>query len=202
LAYLVIHQGDAAGLVCVNEKTVCDVPPRRNPAHLQTILETLDNAEAEPHGETGLIEALHALAEKVRRRALVIIFSDLFCDSEQLLNCFQHLRFQKHDLAVFHLLDRMEMDFKFDRPVRFVDLESSFHLVTEPGLVREQYLRQLSLFLERLRAGCHEFNADYRQVVTDQNFEKVLADFLVERGRTAGLGGQGTSGPGGPQVQG
>jgi uncharacterized protein (DUF58 family) len=187
LAYLVIHQGDAAGLVCVNEKTVFDVPPRRNPAHLQTILETLDKVEAKPDGETGLIPALHDLAEKVRRRALVVIFSDFFCDLEALLSCFQHLRFQKHDLAVFQLLDRMELDFKFDRPVRFVDLESSSHLVTEPGLIRDQYIEQLNGFLEHLRDGCHEFNADYRRVVTDQDFEQVLADFLVERARTAGM---------------
>jgi uncharacterized protein (DUF58 family) len=187
LAYLLVHQGDAAGLLCVNERTVFDVPPRRNPAHLQTLLETLDKAEAEPHGETGLVAALHELAEKVRRRALVIIFSDFFCDPEELLSCFQHLRFQKHDLAVFHLLDRMEMDFKFDRPVRFSDLESSYQLITEPALVREQYLEALHGFLERLRAGCHEFNADYRRVVTDESFEKVLADFLVERARTVGM---------------
>ena len=107
LAYLVIHQGDAAGLMCVNEHTAFDVPPRRNPAHMRTILETLDKAEVEPHGTTGLIAALHELAEKVRRRALIIIFSDFFCDTDELLSCFQHLRFQKHDLAVFHLLDRI-----------------------------------------------------------------------------------------------
>jgi uncharacterized protein (DUF58 family) len=187
LAYLVIHQGDAAGLLCVNERTVFDIPPKRNPAHLQILLQTLDKAEAEPHGGTGLIAALHDLAEKIRRRALVVIFSDFFCDPDELLGCFQHLRFQKHDLAVFHLLDRMELDFKFDRPVRFVDMESSFHLVTEPALVRTQYLEQLNRFLDRLKAGCHEFNADYRRVVTDQDFEKVLGDFLVERARTAGL---------------
>jgi uncharacterized protein (DUF58 family) len=187
LAYLVIHQGDAAGLICVNQQTVCDVPPRRNPAHLQSLLEMLDKADAEPHGPTGLIPALHDLAEKVRRRALIVVFSDFFCDLDQLLSCFQHLRFQKHDLAVFQLLDRMELDFKFDRPVRFVDLESPFQIVTEPALVREQYLQQLQQFLERLRGGCHEFNADYRRVVTDQDFERVLADFLVERARTAGM---------------
>ena len=158
-------------------------------AQMATVGVALDKAEAEPHGETGLVSALHELAEKVRRRALVIIFSDFFCDVDQLLSCFQHLRFQKHDLAVFHLLDRMEIDFKFDRPVRFVDLESSFNLVTEPSLVREQYLAQFNQFLERLRAGCHEFHADYRQVVTDQDFEKVLADFLVERARLAGSSG-------------
>ncbi len=186
LAYLIIHQGDAAGLICVNAKTFVDVPPRRNPAHLQTLINTLDQAEAESGGETGLISALHDLADKVRRRALVVVFSDFFCDTEALLSCFQHLRFQKHDLAVFHLLDRMEVDFKFDRPVRFVDLESSLSLVTEPGLIRDQYLEQLQAFLDRIRAGCHEFHADYRRVVTDQDFERVLADFLVERARLAG----------------
>ncbi len=183
LAYLIVHQGDAAGLLSVGEKTVFEIPPRRNPAHLQLILEML--GKVEPIGETGLISALHDLAEKVRRRALVIIFSDFFADPEALLNCFQHLRFQKHDLVVFHLLDRMELDFQFDRPVRFVDLESSFSLVTEPATIRDEYLQQLRAFLGRLKEGCHEFKADYRQVVTDQEYGKVLADFLVERARYA-----------------
>lgn len=185
LAYLIVHQGDAAGLLCVGEKSVFDIPPRRNPAHLQLIFETLEKAE--PRGETGLVSALHDLAEKVRRRALVIIFSDFFTDPAELLNCFQHLRFQKHDLAIFHLLDRMELAFQFDRPVRFQDLESSFSLVTEPASIREEYLQQLHLFLARLKAGCHEFKADYRQVITDQDYGKVLADFLVERARYAAL---------------
>ena len=100
---------------------------------------------------------------------------------EPLLNAFQHLRFQKHDLAVFQLLDRVELEFQFDRPVRFVDLESSMSVVTEPSMIRDEYLRQLRMFLESLRRGCNEFGVDYRQVVTDQDYERVLADFLVER---------------------
>lgn len=183
LAYLVVHQGDAAGLVCVDEKNVFEVPPRRNPAHLQLILETL--VKAKPRGETGLPGSLHELAESVRRRALVIVFSDLFSDPEALLGCFQHLRFQKHDLAVFHLLDRMELEFQFDRPVRFVDLENSFSLVTEPAAIREEYLNELHQFLERMRLGCHEFHSDYRRVVTDQDYGTVLSDFLGERARLA-----------------
>jgi uncharacterized protein (DUF58 family) len=132
-----------------------------------------------------LVAALHDLAEKVRRRALVVVISDFFCDLEPLLNAFQHLRFQKHDLALFQLLDRAELDFQFDRPVRFVDLESSLSIVTEPSTIRDEYLRQLHLFLDQLRSGCHEFGADYRQVVTDQSQEKALADFVVERARLA-----------------
>jgi len=137
-----------------------------------------------------LIEALHDLAEKVRRRALVIVISDFFCDLEPLLNCFQHLRFQKHDLALFQILDRAELEFQFDRPVRFVDLESPLSIVTEPSSIRDEYLRQLQIFLGRLREGCHEFGADYRQVVTDQGYERVVADFLVERARVAAMAGK------------
>jgi len=132
-----------------------------------------------------LIAALHDVAEKVRRRALVIVLSDFFCDLDALLNCFQHLRFQRHDLAIFQLLDRSELEFQFDRPVRFVDLESSSSLVTEPASIRDEYLRQIGLFLEQLRAGCHEFGADYHRVMTDQGYEKVLGDFLVERAALA-----------------
>jgi uncharacterized protein (DUF58 family) len=183
LAYLAAHQGDAVSLICSGKKTLVEIPPRRNPAHLKIIFDTLEKSEA--RGETGLIPALHDLAEKVRRRALVVVLSDFFCDLAPLLNCFQHLHFQKHDLALFQLLHRTELNFQFDRPTRFVDLESSASLVTEPAHVRDEYLRQLWLFLTALKAGCHEFGVDYRQVVTDQNYEQVLANFLLERARSA-----------------
>ena len=185
LAYLAVHQGDAAGMLCVGPSKVSEIPPRRNPAHLQLIFDTLDKVEA--RGETGLAAALHDLAEKVRRRALIMVFSDFFADPDELLNCFQHLRFQKHDLVVFHLLDRMELDFQFDRPVRFLDLESTFSLVAEPASIRNEYLRQLHRYLELMKAGCREFKTDYRQVMTDQDYGNVLADFLVERAQQAAL---------------
>jgi uncharacterized protein (DUF58 family) len=186
LGWLAAHQGDAVGLVCAGEKAFTEIPPRRNPAHLKLILDTLEKTAA--RGPTGLVPALHDLAEKVRRRALVIVFSDFFCDLEPLLECFQHLRFQKHDLALFQLLDRAELEFKFDRPTRFTDLESAFNLVTEPAMIRDEYLRQLQLFLDALQTGCHEFAADYQKVVTDQQCEKALGDFLVQRARLAAIG--------------
>jgi uncharacterized protein (DUF58 family) len=186
LGYLAARQGDAVGLFCTAEKTFFEIPAKRNPAHLKLILDTLQKSV--PRGETGLLPALHDLAEKVKRRALVVVFSDFFCDLAPLLDCFQHLRFQKHDLALFQLLDRAELDFKFDRPTRFVDLESSQSLVTEPAVIRDEYLRQIWQFLDGLREGCHEFAADYRHVVTDQPYEKALADFLVARARLAAGG--------------
>lgn len=185
LAYLTIHQGDAAGLLCAGESSIKDVPARRNPAHLRTILNALEAAE--PRGATRLISCLHDLAERIRSRALVVVMSDLFCDERELLDAFQHLRFQKHDVAVFHLLDRQEIAFEFDKPTRFVDLESTASLITEPAAVRGDYLRELDRYLTVLRAGCHEYSIDYRLTATDQDYEKVLAGFLTDRARTAAL---------------
>ncbi len=181
LSYLVINQGDAAGLVHVNAKDNNEIPPRRNASHLQLILDSLN--QARPKGETKLIPLLHELAEKARRRALVIILSDCFCDGTELRDALQHLRFQKHDLALFHLLDPLELDFTFDRPVRFVDMEGSQSIVTEPATIRAEYQLQLTQFLKKLQADCHEFNADYRRITTDQPYDKVLADFLNERAK-------------------
>tara|TARA_B100001245_G_scaffold91919_1_gene66662 strand:+ start:717 stop:1625 length:909 start_codon:yes stop_codon:yes gene_type:complete len=183
LGYLVINQGDAAGLLHVTEKSTPEIPPRRNASHLQVILDAL--GQAQPTGGTHLVPMLHELAEKARRRALVIILSDCFCDGTELRDALQHLRYQKHDLALFHLLDPLELDFEFDRPVRFVDMEGSQSIVTEPATVRSEYQAQLKHFLEKLRDDCHEFNADYRRVTMDQPYEKVLADFLTERARQA-----------------
>jgi uncharacterized protein (DUF58 family) len=184
LAYLLVQQGDAVGLQCFGDRAVLDIPPRRNPAHLRHIFQTL--AQAEARGETALIPTLHDLAEKVKQRALVVIFSDFFCDVDAVMNCFQHLRFRKHDFAVFHLLARSEVEFTFDRPVRFVNLEGPDSLLAEPAVIRTHYLSHLKEYLGRLHQGCNQFHADYRRVLTDHDYEKVLADFLIERSRFKG----------------
>jgi uncharacterized protein (DUF58 family) len=181
LAWLLVQQGDAVGLSCFAEKTLFDIPARRNAGHLQNIFEGL--AGLKPQGETRLVEALHALAEKIPQRSLVVIFSDCFTPIEELLGCFQHLRFRKNDLAVFHLLDRAEVEFDFRHPTRFVDMENASALLAEPETIRARYFNELNKFLERLKSGCREFKAEYRRVITDEDYEKAIANFLVERER-------------------
>lgn len=179
LAYLAMYQGDAVGMTCCRAKIDEDIPPRRNPAHLKHIFDTLGTLT--PGGTTGLVDSLHALAEKIRRRALVVVISDLFHDPEELLHCFRHLHYRKHDLAVFHLLDRQEVDFKFDRPIRFQDMETAQSVIAEPSVIQSRYRSALDAYLDRLRTGCFEFKADYRLTITDQDYEKALADFLLAR---------------------
>ena len=114
MAYLLVNQGDAAGLSCCDDKLHLELPPSRRPAHLQNFFEVL--GELEPKGETGLVDALHTVAEKVGQRAFIFILSDLFCDPDALGDALQHLRYRKHDVAVFHLMDPQEIDFDFTRP--------------------------------------------------------------------------------------
>jgi len=181
LGYMLVQQGDAVGLTCFAEETFLDIPARRNAAHLGNIFEGLTRLK--PKGKTALPSALHGLAERLPQRSLVLIFSDFFTPVEQLLRALQHLRFRKHDLAVFHLLDRAELDFDFKQPTRFVDMEMGTALLAEPELARASYLEELNAYLEALKTGCREFKTEYRRIVTDQNYEEAVSEFLVERGR-------------------
>jgi len=179
LAYLLVNQGDAAGLSCCDDKLHLELPPSRRPAHLQNFFEVL--GELEPKGETGLVDALHTVAEKVGQRAFIFILSDLFCDPDALGDALQHLRYRKHDVAVFHLMDPQEIDFDFTRPYRFVDLEDDTSIVVEPNLIANEYTSAIQEFLVAVEARCHDVHADYHLVTSDQNYEEILRDFLTNR---------------------
>jgi uncharacterized protein (DUF58 family) len=182
LAYLVVHQGDAAGLVCASQKAVFDVPPRRNPAHLQNILETWKkpNRAVTP----ACISVLHDLAEKIRRRALVIVFLRFLLRSRTVVELFSTSPISKARLAGVSFAGPDGAGFQVRSARALRRFGKLAQLVTEPAMIREEYLRQLQTFLERLKAGCHEFKADYRQVTTDQDYEKTLADFSWNAGGT------------------
>ena len=179
LSYLIVNQGDSAGLSCCSEKLHLEIPPSRRAAQLQHIFETLEDIE--PTGETGLVHALHQIAEKTQQRALVIILSDLFVETEKLADALQHLRFRKHDIAMFHLLDPQEVDFHFERPHRFVDLEDGSVVVAEPNLIVDEYHEALREFLETVETKCHNVHADYHLLQTNANYEKVVSDFITSR---------------------
>ena len=131
--------------------------------------------------KTDILQTIHELAERIHQRALVIVMSDLFTEVPSLLDCFQHMRFRKHDLAVFHMLDRQEVTFEFDRPIRFVDMEDSSALVTDPAVISQGYKEEISQYLQEMKHGCQEFNVDYHPVYTDNDYEKVLGSFLLQR---------------------
>ncbi len=186
LGYLALLQGDAVGLSCVANGIVRNIPPRRNPAHLTTVFDILE--QAKPQDETQLAPVLHELAETIRQRALIIIISDFFIEPELLRGCFQHLRFRKHDVAAFHLLDPQELAFSFRRPMRFIDMEGGPAIFAEPNEIADRYLKVLEEYLVQIKQIMLESAMDYHRVTIDEDYEKVLTRFLV--GRTRAKGGR------------
>ena len=161
LAYIAIRQGDAVGLSFsrqTKDGATLHIPASRRPAHLNVLISQMDTQY--PKGETVLAETLHELAERVSRRALVLIFSDLFTDTEELKNALRHLHFRKHDVAVFHLVDQLEIDFDFDRPIRFVDMEGGGSLITEPDLIADEYRAIVAGYLEE---ACVQHDLRFRR---------------------------------------
>ncbi|MEQ9411025.1 MAG: DUF58 domain-containing protein [Fuerstiella sp.] len=179
LAYLAAGQGDAVGLYCAGPDFSREIRPRRSAAHLKFVLDELAGMEAA--GETGLPDALHQAAEKIAQRALVVIISDLFIEPEVLRSCFQHLRFRKHDVAVFHLLEQNEIDFEFDRPVRFVDLEGAPSMLVDPTTIARQYRTAVQKYLAELKKILRDSAVDYHRVSIEEHYAEVLARFLLSR---------------------
>ncbi len=179
LSYMAIQQGDAVGMAAVAQGIVQQLPPRRNPAHLQVLFDTLETVK--PQGETGLPEVLHELAETVRQRALVVILSDLFVGPVALRDSFEHLRFRKHDIAAFHLLDPEELAFAFQRPTRFIDLEGGTPIFADPVEIADRYHTALSEYLTSLQKIVLETAIDYRRISIDSPYDEELKKFLVER---------------------
>lgn len=184
LGYLACQQGDAVGLSCVADSVVRKIPTKRNPAHLRGVFDALDNAK--PHGETQLVKVLHEMAETIQQRALVVIVSDLFVEPELLRNCFQHLRFRKHDVAIFHLLDPLELSFTFRRPMRFVDMEGGGSIFAEPNDIADRYDKALEDYLKHVRQVAIESAIDYHRITINHDYESTLVRFLLGRaqGRT------------------
>jgi uncharacterized protein (DUF58 family) len=185
LGYLAAQQGDAVGLSLVSHQIVQNIPPRRSAAHLKVLFDTLENAN--PQGETRLPEILDELAETVRQRALVVIISDFFVEPAALKRSLEHLRFRKHDVAAFHLLDQQEVDFAFGRPVRFVDMEGNTSLFVEPNEIADRYQRALQNYLKEMQKIVLETAVDYHRVMTSESYEHPMMRFLVGRTRARGV---------------
>lgn len=185
LGYLAAQQGDAVGLSLAADQIIQNIPARRSAPHLKVIFDTLERAKAQ--GETHLPAILDELAETVRQRALVVVISDFFVDPVLLKRSFEHLRFRKHDVAAFHLLDQQEIEFTFGRPVRFVDMEGNTSLFVEPNEIADRYQRALQNYLDQVQRITLETSVDYHRVVTSESYEHPLMRFLVGRTRARGV---------------
>ena len=183
LAYLLVQQGDAVGVLVYGAGTRSFLPVRSSGGHLHEVLSTLESIKAE--GPTDLGAALDFLAERSPRRAMVLLLTDLLDPEAQPVAQIRRLRARRHDVSVFHLMDRAELEFPFEDPTLFLGMEDERQLPVHPLEIRVSYLNVVGSFLEETRASLTESDIDYRHTVTDTPYDRVLIDFLGRRSRPA-----------------
>lgn len=179
LAYLLAFQHDSVGLITCDTAVRDMVPPRQGPAHLRVIMEKLEQTAA--GGETSLSETFHELAERLKRRALIVVISDLFDDADKLVAALKHFRHRKHEVLVFQTLDQAELTFPFGDVTRIEDLENHREVTSDPRAFRKAYLEELGAFLAAVRQGCLDARIDYAIAATSDPFDGFLGRFLAKR---------------------
>ena len=181
LAYLMMLQRDAVGLALFDTAIRSYLPPRSVKTYLHRLLTELEGIE--PGGLTEVSEVLHVIAERIKRRGLVVVISDLLDEPEKILSGLKHFRHRGHEVIIFHVMDPMEISFGFDREAAIKDLETGEQLETQTWHIRREYQRQIANFIARYRQGCREDRIDYVLLNTQQSFDQALFRYLLKRKR-------------------
>jgi uncharacterized protein (DUF58 family) len=186
LAYLVIQQQDKVGLITCGDRSLETlVPPRARTTHLHDLMAVLESILARGGtGDESPAGALTRIAELTRRRrALIVLASDLFDTDDRTLPLLAQLRAQRHDISVLHILDPHERQFPYDGLTQFNALESQNKILVNPSVIRRDYLDRMDAFLARTRGTLTAAGIDYHLVQTDQPLEQTLLRLLVARSR-------------------
>ncbi|MCW0218784.1 MAG: DUF58 domain-containing protein [Prosthecobacter sp.] len=182
MAYLLMSQQDAVGLITFDSKIREFIPNRTRITHLHHVLETL--VKTEPGKDTALAPVLESLAQRLKRRGLVILISDFFDDATAIMRAIGVLRKKGHEIIAMQLWDRDELDFPFGQWSRFENLENSEDtLLLDPAAVRLRYMEVLKNFQEQLKEGFRKHQVDYLSLPTDESHSSALRSYLALRMR-------------------
>jgi len=181
LAYLMLKQQDAVGLVTFSDKVQTILPPKATQGHLLAILQALE--QRRPSGETRTGIVLQELAGSLKRKGLVILISDLLGESDGVLRGLKQLHSRGHDIMLFHLLDKDELEFPFEEPTIFKDLEEDIRLLTDPHEIRPAYLKALGSLITEYKDVCAANLIDYSLFNTNVGLDRALVHYLTWRAR-------------------
>lgn len=181
LAYLLIKQRDSVGLLTFTTKINDYIPPRSTPTHLSVLFGAIDKIKT--GGETDLANCFHQLAERIKRRGLVIIISDLFDDKERIITALRHFRHKKHEVLVFHILDKNEINFAFNQPLILKDLETAKEISLDPRVIRKHYQKSIADYFSDFKRRCRMHLIDYHLITTDMPLDFALLSYLQKRKR-------------------
>lgn len=190
LCELLKQQRDAFGLTFFNQEITKHLPAKSNPMQHKLVLSALEDLLESPESlkNTATANALNQVAEIIHQRSLVVIFSDLFENSEedeQFFAALQHLKYRKHEVIVFHVTDkRKELDFEFEnKPYHFIDLETGDEIKLNPAQVRNQYRESVQHRRQEIELKCGQYKIDYVEADIGAGFDNVLYTYLVKRQR-------------------
>ena len=182
LARIIIRQADSVGMVTFDDRVRSVIKPKSSKRHLSVLYDQM--VKTQPGGETDLAKVFHEIVPRLQKRGMVFILSDCFTDVRGLLASLAHFRNAAHEVIVFHILDRDEVEFPFDLWTRFENLErlNEFHLV-DPASFRAAYLENLEKFREELKHGCQRHRIELVPMFTDEPLTEALTRFLKQRQR-------------------
>ncbi len=194
LIYLLRQQRDAVGLTLFSNVVELHTEARLSHVHAQRLYSELarlvvhqKDAESDLNKTTSVAQSLHHLAENIKTRSLVIIFSDMFDDTnvEELFSALQHLRYNKHEVILFHTIDRtFEQSFAFEnRPHKFISLETGEELRIHPSEIKMIYKQRVDDYFDAIRTRCAQFHIDMIDVDITQDFRQVLLAYLIKRNK-------------------
>nr|WP_234737085.1 DUF58 domain-containing protein [Tellurirhabdus bombi] len=190
VAYLLQRQKDAVSLCTFSEDIELQTPVKSTPSHVHKMFIQLNDLLEQPPQpkKTSAASVIHQLAEKINKRSLVVIFSDMFenvSEAEHLFSALQHLRHNLHEVLLFHVTDKKtEQDFSFDeRPYEFIDLETGEKVKVQPNQVRDSYQQAIQNFYQELKLRCGQYRIDFIEADIAQGFDQILSAYLVKRGK-------------------
>ncbi|HET9488066.1 MAG TPA: DUF58 domain-containing protein [Chryseosolibacter sp.] len=190
LSYLLHRQRDAVGLCFFSDSIKTLTQIKSTPTHLDKMFTLLGglSEQAAPEGKTQVGQVLHEIAEKIHKRSLVVIFSDMFDGAdnpEDLFKALQHLKHNKHEVIVFHVMDHQtELLFDFEeRPMEFIDLETNEKIKLNPGEVKHQYRLEAEKFYKGLKMRCNQYKIDFVEADVQSDFDVVLQTYLIKRAK-------------------
>ena len=180
LAYFMAKQRDAVGFAYFDDTLHQYIPARSSASHLHTILLTLETLQTAKSTRMGA--PLHQIAERLTKRGLVIFISDLYDENQdEVVTGLEHLRYEGHEVIVFHVLAQQEVDFAFDRLLRFVDSENDVEIITTPQAIRESYLNHFDEFINAYRVALRQADIDYNLITTSTPVDVALSSYLAKR---------------------
>ena len=181
LSYLMINQQDAVGIAKFSDKIDTFIPPKARPSHLNLILSQLDDKDSGNDTQIGMV--LHELADRIKKRGMVILISDLLDKPENIMKGLKHFRHQNQEVIVFHIQDRKESEFDFDTRTKFFDMETGEEIVTEPWHIRSNYNELISKLESNYKSNCRENHIDYVPLFTDQSLDIGITEYLIKRSK-------------------